>query len=121
MVKNGTAKNAIEIKSNVEVAGKTGTTTDMCDRYFVGYTPDVIGGCWMGYEYPKKIESKGNPTLKIWNDILNEIYSLPSNKYTDNTFKTPLGVRELSYDKGSGLLPNIYSSSEDIKYGWFAD
>ncbi len=120
VVNNGTAKNKITLTDKIEVAGKTGTTSRNCDRYFVGYTPDVIGGCWMGYEYPMKIDALGNPTITIWNDILSKIYSLDYYRARSKSFTVPDGVKKLSYDRSNGGLPSFYSHADDIKYGWFA-
>ena len=47
--------------SGMTVAGKTGTTTDNFDRYFVGYTPYYTAAVWTGYEVNVKINARGNP------------------------------------------------------------
>lgn len=120
VVNYGTAKNKIDLPEKTEVAGKTGTSSGNCDRYFIGFTPDVIGGCWAGYEYPKKIDVAGNPTIGIWNDILTEIYSTDNYRSRCRSFIAPDGVRRLTYDRSSGGLPSLYTKTNDIKYGWFA-
>ena len=118
----GTAQNAITLDKSVSVAGKTGTTQNNCDRYFIGYTPTLLGGAWMGYEYPKPLsEYSRNPTLKIWDDIMCKIYELDKFKCAKNEFTVPNGVSELSYDITTGETPNEYSKSENIKNGWFCE
>jgi penicillin-binding protein 1A len=56
VVDYGTAKN-ITLDKKINVAGKTGTSQDYFDRWFVGYTPYCIGGVWYGYEYPKPLNN----------------------------------------------------------------
>ena len=49
VVDHGTAS-AISLKDQMECAGKTGTTNQNGDRWFIGYTHDLICGVWSGYE-----------------------------------------------------------------------
>jgi len=49
----GTAKNLKSFALKRPAAGKTGTTDDYRDAWFVGYTPQVIAGVWMGYDKPR--------------------------------------------------------------------
>ena len=122
VVDNGTAKNAISLDSNVSVAGKTGTTNDNFDRYFVGYTPSLLGGVWMGYEYPKSITDGGvNPTLKIWDDVMREVYKLPTMQGAKIEFEVPDGVKMLSYNVEDGGEIDEYTPYENIKNGWFCE
>jgi penicillin-binding protein 1A len=53
-------------------AGKTGTTDEYKDAYFVGYTPDVVTGVWVGDDNNKKIPGLygGTVPAKIWKDIM---------------------------------------------------
>ena len=122
VVDSGTAKNAITLDKCVSVAGKTGTTQNNYDRYFVGYTPTFLGGAWMGYEYPKPLdEYSNNPTLKIWDDIMSEIYKLEKFQSESREFSVPSSIRELSYDITTGETPLEYSKPENIRNGWFCE
>ncbi|NLW74105.1 MAG: hypothetical protein GX057_04310 [Clostridiales bacterium] len=70
VVSQGTAK-AVTLDKYVETAGKTGTTQDNCDKWFVGYTPYFIGGVWCGHEYPKPLAGVSNTIcLEIWDEIM---------------------------------------------------
>ena len=81
VVSSGTAK-AITLDDRVQVAGKTGTTQDNCDKWFIGYTPQYIGGVWCGYEYPKSLDGiDGNPCLDIWDDVMLAIYQKKASEY----------------------------------------
>lgn len=53
-------------------AGKTGTTDDYRDAYFVGYTPDVVTGVWVGDDNNKQMKglTGGTVPAKIWRDIM---------------------------------------------------
>lgn len=49
------------------VAGKTGTTNDFYDAWFVGFTPDVVAGVWVGYDRPRSIGRQASHTaLPLW-------------------------------------------------------
>ena len=56
--------------SNVPVAGKTGTTTDSRDRWFVGYTPYYCAAVWTGYDTPAVMNFSGNPASQIWRSVM---------------------------------------------------
>lgn len=59
----------------VEVCGKTGSTNDDRDRYFVGYTPDFTAAVWFGYDNNKSLGSFSyNPATRLWVEVFNRIY-----------------------------------------------
>lgn len=72
VVKNGTAQE-ITLQAEISCAGKTGTTQNNYDRWYIGYTPYAIGGVWYGYEYPKAL-SGSNQCLTIWDDVMQLIH-----------------------------------------------
>lgn len=73
VVNNGNAKKAK--LGNVPVAGKTGTTSDNYDRYFVGMTPYYVGAVWCGYEYNESIRTGGvNPALSLWQKVMKAVH-----------------------------------------------
>ena len=99
------------------MAGKTGTTQNNCDRYFIGYTPELLAGVWFGYEYPKDLSDfGGNISAYIWNDVMTEIYQ---NTLYGNTqkFKVPETVKKLNYLADFGTIDG--DDSFEIKEGWF--
>ena len=53
VVQRGTATIVKQILPNVPIAGKTGTTNDEKDAWFVGYTPDLVVGVFIGYDTPE--------------------------------------------------------------------
>lgn len=72
VVEKGTAT-AITLNDRVDCAGKTGTTQNNYDRWYIGYTPYYIGGVWYGYEYPKAL-SGSNQCIEIWDKIMKKIH-----------------------------------------------
>lgn len=72
VVRMGTGHGAMVLKRN-DLAGKTGTTNDIKDTWFVGFNPDVVTGVWMGFDQPVsmgKQESGGTSALPIWVDFM---------------------------------------------------
>ncbi len=82
-------------------AGKTGTTSDNNDRWFVGYTPYYTAAVWVGYENPYKMSLRGkNPAAVLWNKVMVPLHEgLPDKNYND-----PGGRRTISYCMDSGFL-----------------
>jgi len=65
----GTAARARQVLKRNDVSGKTGTTNDSVDAWFAGYTPQLVGIAWLGYDQPKSLgsrESGGGAALPIW-------------------------------------------------------
>lgn len=66
----------------IPTAGKTGTTSEDKDRWFVGYSPYYVGAVWYGYKTPTDLEGINslpgwngiNPSLKIWNAVMTKIH-----------------------------------------------
>lgn len=101
--------------SGVECFGKTGTTTDSKDRWFVGGTPEYVAAVWYGYDMPKEIVYRlsSNPAGTIWETVMNEIYDVKGKDVTE--FPEYDGIVQKSYDSSNGLLTN-YSSGNT---GWY--
>ncbi len=85
VVQNGTGT-AAKIGSGIATAGKTGSTNDDKDRWFIGYTPYYVGGCWYGYDIPQVISGvSGNPALKAWKAVMSIIHKdLPAKSFQSN-------------------------------------
>lgn len=80
-------------------AGKTGTTDEYKDAYFVGYTPDIVTGVWVGNDDNKKMGGLTGGTIpaRIWKDVM----IVATRDYGSNDFKYP--VIELQNYKGSDV------------------
>jgi penicillin-binding protein 1B len=56
------------------VGGKTGTTNDYLDGWFIGFTPDVVAGVWIGYDRPRNLRAPAAETaLPVWARIMNRL------------------------------------------------
>lgn len=67
-VENGTGSEAA--LWTVPVAGKTGTSGEYKDRWFVGVTPYYIAAVWTGYDIPESIHVSGNPAAQLWKKVM---------------------------------------------------
>jgi penicillin-binding protein 1A len=108
----GTGKNANI--SGCDVIGKTGTTTDDFDSWFMGLTPHSVSGIWTGYDKPKRIHNTAE-AIKIWKKI-NENY-LKNKKNKEYIFSE--NVAKYQYCTENGLLattacPQVATGYYDI-------
>lgn len=88
--------------SNMAVAGKTGTTNEQADIWFVGYTPYYVSGVWIGNDSPKITISKGSATAaQLWQYINTKIHD---NLESKTSFDRPDGIVSASICSQSGLL-----------------
>ncbi len=89
VVLEGTAVSASSLQR--VVAGKTGTTNDYMDAWFVGFSPDIVAGVWVGFD-TKRTMGKGmagaRVALPIWIDYM----SVAGYMYPNNDFPIPQGV-----------------------------
>ncbi len=68
---------------NHPVAGKTGTTNDYTDAWFIGFTPSVTCGVWIGFDEKKHLgdnETGGHAALPIWIDFMRTVVADPARK-----------------------------------------
>ncbi|MCD8146940.1 MAG: PBP1A family penicillin-binding protein [Clostridiales bacterium] len=59
----------------MSVAGKTGTTDDDYDRWFVGYTPYYTAAVWTGYDSSSKVNASSNPAVILWQKVMSRVSS----------------------------------------------
>lgn len=84
---------------DVFTAGKTGTSNDTKDRWFMGITPNYVTGVWMGYDTPKTI-SGGNACTTVYKKIMTEIHA----EVTEKTIPVPEGIIKRSVCAVSGRI-----------------
>ena len=90
------------------VAGKTGTTNDLRDAWFMGYTPDLVTGVWVGYDDSREMgkgETGSRAASPIWLDFMQEV--LAGKPVKD--FKVPKGVVFAKIDGKTGHLAGRHS------------
>ena len=106
VVKHGTGRRVRAL--NRPVAGKTGTTNNLHDAWFVGYTPRYITGTWVGFDDENclgKAETGSRAASPIWLGFMKKILK---NKPV-RLFQAPEGVVFSKIDAETGLLPSVDS------------
>jgi membrane peptidoglycan carboxypeptidase len=116
VVDSGTAAGKITLDDHIAIAGKSGTSQGNRDRYFIGYTPQLLAGVWFGYDYPKDLSVfGGNVSVYLWNDVMTKICEETDyGRITD--FTIPDTVRKLSYPASP---PVATENGSDLANGWF--
>ncbi len=104
VVENGTAS-SVSLKNSVDCGGKTGTTQNNCDRWFIGFTPYYIGGVWYGYEYPKELPSSSKSVcVSVWDEIMTILHKKQIAVGGAQGFEKHNDVIEAEYCLDSGKL-----------------
>ena len=107
VVDEGTGKTVRMMGLNIPCAGKTGTTDDYTDGWFIGFTPELAVGVWTGFN--EKITMGRNRTgarvaLPIWVDIMRAAYR----RRPGPEFPRPEGITKAMICEESGLLATPY-------------
>lgn len=92
VVQSGTARAALKLKH--PLAGKTGTTNDYTDAWFIGFSPSITCGVWVGFDEKRSLgpnETGGHTALPIWIDFMNAVLSDAKRK--DEAFIPPTAGR----------------------------
>jgi penicillin-binding protein 1B len=100
-VEQGTARSLKDLGVRFPAAGKTGTTTDFKDGWFVGYTPEIMALIWVGFDDGTSLQQPASAlTLPIWADLMNAIPQHISGSW----FKAPPDIVVETICKESGQL-----------------
>lgn len=100
VVESGTGVGA-SVSGVSYTAGKTGTTSDNKDRWFIGYTPYYVAAVWYGYDIPKEINISSNPCIPVFKSIMDSAHR--TLKSTDRTLSQPGSVTRISYCTYTGM------------------
>lgn len=99
----------------ISIVGKTGSTQDDADAWFMGYTPDVTLGVWAGYELPihKLTKASGgtNRAKNIWALVLDDAINKRPELFPTTKFTRPEGIVEMTVSSLSGKLPSDATSN----------
>ncbi len=118
VIEYGTSS-AVTLQNLCACAGKTGTTQNDHDRWFVGYTPSLVCGVWCGYEYPEALEGR-NLCTNIWNTIMRQVVTEKGEK---RDFDIPTTVVQANYCRDSGELLTSACQEDPrgkrVESGWF--
>jgi penicillin-binding protein 1A len=105
VVNAGTAYKSRLAGFTLPAARKTGTTNDFVDAWFVGYTPHLIAGVWIGFDQPKTILPNGyagDLAVPIWTAFM----KTATKGDKPDWFDRPSNVVGVNVCRMSGLLPN---------------
>lgn len=101
----------------IEISGKTGSTQDDADAWFMGFSPDITVGVWIGYDQPiNKLSAKTlqtNHAKDIWALIMNKTIEQKPELFPTKTFAKPEGIVSATVSNLSGKLPSELTSSSN--------
>ena len=118
VVRSGTARSLQNRGVFWPVAGKTGTTNDFKDAWFVGYTPDILALVWVGFDNGDSIFATGSSAaLPIWAELMKAIPQYIS----EAGFKVPPGVEKRIICDVTGLLANKNACPQPMEEYFLAD
>ncbi|HET8771529.1 MAG TPA: penicillin-binding transpeptidase domain-containing protein, partial [Gemmatimonadaceae bacterium] len=103
---------------DIPSAGKTGTTNDYTDVWYIGYTTDLVAGVWMGFDQPQAIMPNaqgGRLAAPAWTAFMKEVYQ---RKPAPPDWPRPSSIIALEIDPATGLRagPGCYSDSLRVEY-----
>ncbi|HET7470211.1 MAG TPA: PBP1A family penicillin-binding protein [Gemmatimonadales bacterium] len=115
VVRHGTAVGSVGSRINFPAGGKTGTTNDGFDVWFIGFTPDLVTGVWIGFDQPKKIKANaqgGVLAAPAWTAMMREVYE---RRAIPPAWPRPDGLTALDIDKTTGYKATPFCP-KDVHY-----
>ena len=115
VVRHGTAVGSVGARINFPAGGKTGTTNDGFDVWFIGFTPDLVTGVWIGFDQPRKIKANaqgGVLAAPAWTAMMREVYERRS---PPTSWPRPAGLSALDIDKTTGYKATPFCP-KDVHY-----
>jgi penicillin-binding protein 1A len=115
VVRHGTAVGTVGARINFPAGGKTGTTNDGYDVWYIGFTPDLVTGVWIGFDQPKKIKSNAQGGLlaaPVWTAMMREVYE---RRAIPPAWPRPDGLTALDIDKTTGYKATPFCP-KDVHY-----
>jgi penicillin-binding protein 2D len=111
VVERGTASSIRRyLPASIPVAGKTGTTNDNSDAWFIGLTPDLVAGVWLGFDKPVSIAkgaAGGSLAAPVWGKMVAKYYASQPQlvaSHATEQWLPPLGVIMGDVDRTTGEL-----------------
>ncbi len=108
------------VRLPVPIAGKTGTTNDAKDVWFIGYSSSIVAGCYIGYDQPRSLgENAFGGTLCV--PVFQAFMTEAIKKYGGTNFAVPPGGYFLSIDRFTGARLADGSSGENVVQEYFRE
>ncbi len=111
-IERGTGKRLRDL--NLQVAGKTGTTNNNTDTWFIGFTSNLVVGVYVGYDNPKRLgkyETGSKTALPIFKDFIKKAV----NNYEARPFKIAKGIKMMVIDAETGKKADFGSKKTIIE------
>ncbi|GBD31521.1 MAG: penicillin-binding protein [Gemmatimonadales bacterium] len=120
VVDRGTAYQAVRGAGfTLPAAGKTGTTNDGTDVWFIGFTPELVAGVWIGFDEPKKIKANaagGRLAAPAWTAFMKEVYE---RRPPPPPWRRPDGLITREIDATTGFLATEFCPRDARYWEWF--
>ncbi|MFL5481317.1 MAG: penicillin-binding protein 1A [Gemmatimonadaceae bacterium] len=127
VVERGTAASIRRyLPRSVPAAGKTGTTNDNSDVWFVGLTPDVVAGVWLGFDKPTSIApgaAGGSLAAPVWGKMVARYYASKPDLLTRSAdqWVPPTGVIYGDFDRETGQLATDQTPADEHYTEYFVE
>jgi penicillin-binding protein 1A len=120
VVRRGTAYGAVTGAGfSVPAGGKTGTSDDYADAWFIGFTPDLVAGVWTGMDRRQAIfrgAQGGKLAAPIWTELMREVYK---HRPVPAAWLPPYGVVRTAIDRATGFLFGPNCPQAELGYEYF--
>lgn len=120
VVRRGTAYRSVWAADfRVPAGGKTGTTNDGTNVWFIGYTPELVAGVWMGFDQPKNIKANaqgGILAAPAWTAFMKEVYRA---RPAPAEWTRPEGIVAREIDITTGQLANQFCPPDVVTTAYF--
>ena len=104
----------------VPIAGKTGTTNDAKDVWFIGYSSNIVAGCYIGYDQPKSLGPSafgGTLCVPVFQDFMEDAIK----KYGGGKFAVPPGGYFIKIDRFSGMMLSPDATGDNVVAEYFRE
>ena len=118
VVERGTARRTVNLP--VPVAGKTGTTNDALDVWFVGFTNSIVAGCYIGYDTPQPM-GDGASGGGVCGPVFQEFMLEATQKYGGGRFRIPEGGQFIKIDRFTGARLPDDATGDNVVAEFFRD
>jgi penicillin-binding protein 1A len=121
VIRRGTAYSAVwKAGFTIPAAGKTGTTDDYTDAWFIGYTPELVAGVWIGYDLQQRIldhnAGGGRIAAPAWTAFMRDVYD---RRPAPADWARPDSLVTREVDWTNGYLATPYCPLEVRHWDWF--
>lgn len=113
VVARGTASKSVGSVLGVPIAGKTGTTNEAKDVWFIGFTPEIVAGCYMGMDTPKPL-GKGAAGGTMCGPVFAEFMKTALEDHGTYNFERPANTTLVKIDRFSGARLDNGASGENV-------